>query len=58
MPNGQPFKISIVMAAGWTDVDTMASNAASQWTAFGIAAQIIAMDPTTLYSTFYYATFG
>jgi len=51
MPNGQPFKISILMAAGWTDVDTMASNVASQWTAFGIPTQIIAMDPTTLYST-------
>jgi len=58
LPNGQPLKISMMMAAGRTDVDTAASNAASKWTAFGIPTRVIAMDPTALHFTFHYATFG
>ncbi|MFQ1021509.1 ABC transporter substrate-binding protein [Tardisphaera saccharovorans] len=50
MPNGQPFKITMDIPGGWTDVDTIGSNVASQFTAFGIPTEVIAMDPGTLYS--------
>ncbi|MGC8615294.1 MAG: ABC transporter substrate-binding protein, partial [Thermoprotei archaeon] len=41
MPNGKPFTLSMQLPAGWTDVATMDTNIASQWTEFGV--------PTTVY---------
>jgi len=49
MPNGQPFKLTLLIPGGWTDIDAMSSNIASQWTSFGIPTTVLAVDAGTLY---------
>ena len=49
MPNGQPFKLTLLVPGGWTDVDTMGSSYAAQLTTFGIPTTVDAIDVSTLY---------
>jgi len=51
MPNGKPFTLTIQLPSGWTDVDTVVQNEASQLTEFGIPTQTFADDPSTLYGS-------
>ncbi|WP_449462286.1 ABC transporter substrate-binding protein [Tardisphaera miroshnichenkoae] len=51
MPNGKPFTLSIQLPSGWTNVDTVAQNEASQLTEFGIPTQTFADNPSTLYGS-------